>query len=350
MRLLVLGGTGFLGYHAVTAALRGGHEVSIFTRSGSSPSPEAEMLHGDRYGDLSALRGREWDAVLDTFSDPDAVSDTARLFSGSAGAYGFVSGITNYHPDGPLVVDEDSPLRVPGEASPGDPLQERGLAKLGCERAVLEGFSGSTFIVRPGIMVGPRDPTDRFSWWPARLYRALARGEEEVLAPGDPDRPVQFTDARDLALWMVGKLHELVSSAPGSARAGDGVYNAVGPGRREALSSVLDACLQAAREISGPAGGSHAPSLLWAAEDFLEERLSDIPEEQRPLWFPEPQIPFETVDSSRALQDGLSFRPALETARDTLHWLGGRSTDQLLAGLSPKRELELIQHHRERRP
>lgn len=326
MRLLVLGGTGFLGYHAVAAALGAGHEVSAFTRSGQAPEG-AETIHGDRYGDLSALRRREWDAVLDTFSDPEAVAQTARLLSGSVGVYGFVSGITNYHPRGPKVVDEDSPLRVPNDALPGDSLQERGLAKLDCEQAVLDEFDGEAFIVRPGIMVGPKDPTDRFSWWPARVARALA-SREEVLAPGDPDRPVQFTDARDLAGWMVGML----------ARPTPGIYNGVGPGRAVSLREALDACGKAASEaVYGEPG--QRPNVVWVGEEFLEGRLDHVPEEARPLWFPEPQIPFHSVDSSKALAAGLTFRPILDTARDVLGWLGGRGPDELAAGLPKEREL-----------
>lgn len=355
MRLLVLGGTGFLGYHVVAAALHQGHEVSVFTRGGEAPAPEVEVLLGDRYGDLSALHGREWDAVLDTFSDPDAVADTARLFSGSAGAYGFISGITNYHPEGPAVVDEDSPLRVAGEAPTEDPLQERGLAKLGCEDSVLDNFAGCTLIVRPGIMVGPRDPTDRFSWWPARIYRAFSGGDREILAPGDPDRLVQFTDARDIASWIVSKLHTLASGGPSSDSGG--IYNTVGPGRREKISSVLQACRQAAWEFAGSpetAPNSDPPFFTWADEDFLQKRLTDLPEEQRPLWLPEPQIPFDEVDSSKALKEGLVFRPTLETARDTLHWLGTRAGGhsghygKLAAGLSPERERDLLQNLKNR--
>lgn len=157
-------------------------------------------------------------------------------------------------------------------------------------------------------MVGPHDPTDRFTWWPLRLVRALG-GETPVLAPGDPHRAVQFTDARDLAAWTVRAL--------GSAGPLTGTFNAVGPGRREGLREVLAACLEAAREVSGASGD---PELVWAAEDFLSERLAEVEEEARPLWFPEPQIPFSAVDSSRALAAGLQFRPSFETARDTLLW------------------------------
>ncbi|MGB3633185.1 MAG: NAD-dependent epimerase/dehydratase family protein [Rubrobacteraceae bacterium] len=339
MKLLVLGGTGFLGYHVVAEALEAGHEVSTFTRKGEAPLTGAEPLAGDRQGDLGALEGREWDAVLDTFSDPEAVGETAGLLSGSVGAYGFVSGITNYHPDGPAVVDESSPLRreVSGEDEE-DPLQERGLAKIRCERVVKEKFDGPALIARTGIMVGPRDPTDRFSWWPERFTRVGDRGGE-ILAPGDPEREVQFTDARDLARWMVRMLD---AKTPG-------VFNTVGPGRGVSVGRVLDSCRRVAEEAVGAAvGGSE---VVWVGEQFLRERLSGVPEEERPLWFPEDQIPFEAVDSSKALAAGLSFRPVEETARDTLNWLRRRPQGQeLLAGLSPEFERELLRGWREQLP
>lgn len=331
MKLLVLGGGGFLGYHAVAEAVRMGHEVSTFNREGEAPLDGVEALKGDRKDDLSALRGRTWDAVIDTFSDPEAVGETARLLSGSVGAYGYVSGISNYHPDGPAVVDEDSPLRRADENLDDDPLQERSIAKLRCEAAVRDGFSGPVLISRVGIMVGPRDPTDRFSWWPVRFAKALAEGGE-VLAPGDPDRPVQFSDARDIAAWMVRMIE--------SGRAG--TFNAVGPGWDVSLSRVLEACREVALE---EAGGKEArdTSVTWAGEKFLRENLLDVTEEERPLWFPEDQIPFEAVDSSRALAAGLRFRPVEETARDTLAWICSRPRGpELQAGFAPAFEAELL--------
>ncbi len=181
-----MGGTGFLGYHVVAEAVEAGHKVSTFTREGEAPLPNVEPLEGDRYADLEALGGRTWDAALGAFSDPEAVAMSAKLLSGNVGAYGFVSSITNYHPGGPTVVDESSPLRYSPDESVDseDPLQERGIAKLRCEAAVEENFEGPVFIARTGVMVGPRDPTDRFSWWPVRF----ARGGE-ILAPGEAGRP-----------------------------------------------------------------------------------------------------------------------------------------------------------------
>jgi 2'-hydroxyisoflavone reductase len=335
MRLLVLGGGGFLGYHVVAEALAGGHEVSTFSREGASPLAGVEALVGDRQGDLTVLHGRSWDAVLDTFSDPEAVGETVRLLSGSVSIYGYVSGISIYHPGGPAVVDEDAPLRGPGDAAQNDTLQERSIAKIRCEEAVREGFFGPVLTTRVGIMVGPRDPTDRFSWWPARFARALADGGE-VAAPGDPQRPVQFTDARDIAAWMVRMLD---ASTPGT-------YNAVGPGREVPLAEVLDAC----RLAAGGEEETGQVEMAWISEPFLREYLRELPEEERPLWFPEDQIPFEKVDSARALAAGLSFRPTYETAADTLAWIRSRpGGPELRAGFSPDVERGLLRRWHTRR-
>jgi len=337
LRLLVLGDGGFLGYHVVAEALQMGHEVSTFNREGGAPLDGVEALQGDRQDDLTALRGRSWDGVLDTFSDPDAVGETARLLSGSVGAYGYVSGISIYHPDGPSVVDEDASLRRPEDDTGDDPLQERSIAKIRCEEATQMYFSGPVVTTRVGIMVGPRDPTDRFSWWPVRLARALAEGGE-VLAPGDPQRPVQFSDARDVAAWMVGML---AAGTPGT-------YNAVGPGRDDLVAEVLDACRLAAGEVDG--GEPEPVGVTWAAEEFLREQLHEVQEEERPLWFPEDQIPFQKVDSSKALAAGLTFRPAYETARDTLSWVRSRpGGPELAAGFSADTERELLRRWRARR-
>lgn len=333
MDLLVLGGGGFLGYHVAAEALQLGHRVTTFNRQGNSELGGAEALTGDRKEDVSALSGRTWDAVIDTFSDPGAVRKTARLLSSSVAAYGYVSGISIYHPEGPDVVTEDAPLRYEDAALESDPLQERSILKLACEAALRETFSGSLLIARPGIMVGPRDPTDRFTWWPKRFLRALADGAP-VLAPGDPDRPVQYTDARDLAAWLVRSLDPTRESGPLT-----GTFNAVGPGRDERISHVLNACLQAAKDLAEFEG--NLPQLVWAGEAFLRERLAEVEEEARPLWFPEDQIPFSRVDSSRAQAKGLEFRSSYETALDTLRWLMAHD-HELKAGFAPEAEARLL--------
>lgn len=338
MDLLVLGGGGFLGYHVAAEAYAAGHRVTTFSRDSRSSVPGVEALKGDRQGDLSALSGRRWDAVIDTFSDPDAVGKTAQLLSPSVAAYGYVSGISVYHPDGPDVVDENSPLRFEDAALENDPLQARSLLKLACEAALRENYGGSLLIARVGIMVGPRDPTDRFSWWPERFRRALADGTP-VLTPGDPERPVQFTDARDLGAWLVRSVSPQREGGPLT-----GTFNTVGPGREEGLDHVLNACLEAARdEIGGTKGNTL--NLVWAGEDFLRESLAGMEDEARPLWFPEDQIPFARVDSSRALAAGLTFRPSYETARDTLRWLMANS-HEFKAGFNPEDEAKLIRDWR----
>lgn len=327
VQLLVLGGGAFLGRHAVRAALDAGHDVTVFSRSGGSPVDGVEVLTGDRQGDLSALHGREFEAVLDTFSDPDAVAATASLLSGSVGAYGYVSGMSVYHPTGPRVAGAGDPVRREGEADDDDPLQERSLAKLGAETAVAEHFAGPAPVFRVGVMVGPHDPSDRFTWWPVRLARALAGdADRTVLAPGDPARVVQYSDARDIAAFAVAVL----------ARRDEGVFDTVGPGRAQPLSAVLDACLRAAGGAPGDVDWA------WAGERYLREGLRDLEEEARPLWFPEDQIPQDAIDSSAAIAAGLRFRPAEDTARDVLAWLRDEGRTELAAGLDPEFERALV--------
>lgn len=333
MHLLVLGGTGFLGGHAVDEARRAGHTVTVFSRSGSAPRDDVEVVTGDRRGDLGALRGREFDAVLDTISDSEAVRATATLLSGSVGAYGYVSGMSVYHPGGPTVPGEDAPLRRPGDpADPDDedPLQQRSLDKLDCEAAARR-FDGPLAVFRVGVMVGPGDPTDRFTWWPVRLARALAgAAPRRVLAPGDPQRPVQYSDARDVAAFFASAL----------AEARDGTFNTVGPARSDPVADVLAACLRAAGGAPGDV------EWAWAGESALREALRDVDEESRPLWFPEDQIPTEAIDSSAAVEAGLRFRPAEQTARDVLSWVDGTGHHDLAAGFTAAREQELLEHTR----
>ena len=287
MKLLVLGGGGFLGYHAVVEALAAGHEVTVFSRSGEPPVEGVDVVVGDRPGDLSGLRGREWDGFFDTFTDDEggapAVAATATLLSGSVRR-------ARVEPD-------------------NDPLQARSVAKLAGERAVSEHFEGTALFPRVGIMVGPR--SRRFTYWPVRLAGALSgRMPRTVVVPGDPSRPVQYSDARDVAAWTVAML----AAGPG------GTFNTVGPGRPDTLQHVLDACLSA---VGGQTGDvAFVPVRDEAA---LRDLLGYVEEEERPLWYPEDQIPQESIDSSAAIEQGLVFRSAYETAADT--WTWARDTD-----------------------
>ncbi len=216
MKLLVLGGTKFLGRHAVDAALAGGHNVTIFTRGQTNPElfPGVERLRGDRDGDLDALRGGSWDGVVDTSGYvPRIVRQSAELLHDRVGRYVFVSSISVY--------DDFSspPTETSAVAELEDPATEEieenyGALKAACEGVVEEIYGDRSARVRAGLIVGPHDPTDRFTYWPRRI--ALGG---EVLGPGDPDAPVQFIDARDLAAWLVN----LALEGPG------GTYNAHRP-------------------------------------------------------------------------------------------------------------------------
>jgi len=308
VRLLVLGGGGFLGYHAVAEGLAAGHHVTVLSRSGRVPHDGVEVLVGDRTGNLSALGGREWDGVVDTFTDTTdgapAVAATARLLSGSVGAYAYVSGMSVYAPAGPAVPDEAGPVRRAGVEPDTDVLQERSLAKLAGEAAVTEHFAGAALFPRVGIMVGPRDPSQRYTWWPLRVAGAVSGDlPRRVLLPGDPDRPVQYSDARDIARWMLRMLEH----------GRGGTFNTVGPGRGDTLRTVVDACLAAV-------GADRSALDLVPVEDeaWLADQVADVEEEERPLWYPEPQIPQQAIDSAAALREGLVFRTAADTAAQTL--------------------------------
>jgi 2'-hydroxyisoflavone reductase len=232
-----------------------------------------------------------------------------------------------YAPSGPARPDESAPVRQEGVEPDDDPLQERSLAKLAAERVLAEVFDGEVLLPRVGIMVGPRDPSHRFTYWPTRFAAVLAGDRDRrVLGPGDPGRSVQYSDARDIAAWTVAML----------AEGRGGVFNTVGPGRPDTLAEVLGACLRAA----GGTDGEVEP--VWVDEGFLRSRLTDLEEERRPLWYPEDQIPQAGLDSSAAVAAGLTFRPAEETARDTLAWARDDDSDGLDTEAFAARERALL--------
>jgi 2'-hydroxyisoflavone reductase len=314
MRLLVLGGTQFLGRAVVEEALAAGHEVTTFTRGRTNPGlfPAVERLHGDRDRDLDALAGRSWDAVVDTSGYvPHVVRGSAELLSDAVGLYLFVSSVSVYA-DYREPRSEDDPLEELGE-HPVDRLLEDyanyGALKALCEQEVADVYADRALLVRPGLIVGPHDPTDRFTYWPRRVERG-----GPVLAPAPPEQPVQMIDVRDLAGWMV-RMAEARSP---------GVFNATSPPRALTFGSMLEAC--GARDV------------VWVDEGFLLEHgvegWSDVP-----CWVPSTSsdfASFQLVDVSRAVAAGLSFRPLSETARDVPEWTGN-------AGLTPEREAELLE-------
>jgi 2'-hydroxyisoflavone reductase len=324
MKLLVLGGTVFLGRHLVQLALGRGHEVTLFNRGQTNPGlfPTAEEIHGDRTNGLDALAGREWDAVVDTSGYvPRVVAMSAEALAGRCAHYTFISSISVYRSLARPGATEDVPVGTLEDESAEEVTGDTyGPLKALCEESVRSAIPGGALIVRPGLIVGPDDPTERFTYWPVRV----ARGGE-VLAPVGPGVPVQFIDVRDLASWTL-KLIE---------RRATGTFHATGlPG-----SVTLGALLEASRSLSG----SDA-RITWVDELFLLERKVQ-PWSDLPLWVgsaPE-MAGFSAVDVSRAVASGLRFRPIEETIRDTLAWHAQRGSEaHLRAGLAMDRERQLL--------
>jgi nucleoside-diphosphate-sugar epimerase len=324
VRLLVLGGTKFLGRAAVESALERGHEVTLFNRGETNPElfPQAERLRGDRDGDLSALEGREWDAVIDPSGFvPRVLRASAELLRDAVGHYVFVSSISVYREPYEPDFDEDAPV-FEVEPRTEEVLEEYAELKAACERLLAEVLPGSHASVRAGLIVGPHDPTGRFTYWPLRV----AQGGD-VLAPAPPERRVQFVDARDLGEWLVHVAEERIA----------GTFNAVRPA--EPFGDLLEVC----REVSG----SDA-RFVWVDESFLLER--EVGQwMELPLWLAGAEAAFIQADVSRAVTAGLRFRPVAETVGDTLAWARETGaplvaeTDRLgAAGMQPGREAELL--------
>ncbi|HRA52958.1 MAG TPA: hypothetical protein PLQ83_04835 [Thermoflexales bacterium] len=323
MKILILGGTRFLGRAIVDAALSAGHTLTLFNRGQSGPDlfPNVETLRGDRTADLSALAGRSWDAVVDPSGYfPRAVGASAEALRDSVGQYVFISSISVYAK--PSASGEDDPV-----GTTDDPTVETitggtyGPLKALCEQAAAARFPGRALLVRPGLIVGPHDPTDRFSYWPWRI----AQGGD-VLGPGRPERGIQVIDARDLAEWILQMIETSTT----------GVFNATSPAGAITLGELLDT----ARRVSG----SDA-RVTWAAEGWLLGQgvaaWSDMP-----VWVPEsdPEMAgFFEVPVARAVAAGLTFRPLEATIHDTLAWLATRPTDHVWrAGLTRAREAALL--------
>lgn len=311
LKLLILGGTGFLGPCVVRSAVARGHAMTLFNRGKTDPTafPELEKLRGDRTtGDLKSLEGREWDAVVDTSGYvPTVVRESAALLADHVNQYLFVSTISVYAPLDQPGQDEGAPLeKLPANVDP-EPMRSLanvahyGAMKALCEQAVEKEMPGRVANVRPGLIVGPDDESDRFTYWPVRV----ADGGE-VLAPGTPDDPVQFIDVRDLGDFIVRCLEDATV----------GAMNATGPKGGLPVGRLLEACKEAAKSDA---------TFTWAPDEFLDaNRISGWSD--LPVWI-SPRQPgggLTNLDVSRAVKAGLVFRSPVETARDTLAWF--RST------------------------
>ncbi len=324
-RILVLGGTGFLGPHVVEAAIARGHRVTLFNRGKTNPGlfPDLEQLHGDRDGDLTALEGRSWDAVVDTSGYvPRVVGASARLLAPAVRQYLFISTISVFAEPGRNGLDEHARLETLEDPTNEDVRAHYGALKALCEQAVEDALPGRTTVIRPGLIVGPGDPTDRFTYWPARA----ARGGE-ILAPGDGLDPVQVIDARDLAEFVVRCIE----------RRTVGVFNATGPERPLPMRQLVETCVAE----SGVAGRP-----VWVPAAFLAEQgvgeWSDMP-----AWMSRQgeYAGMGSVDCRKAIAAGLAFRPIAATVRDTLAWHRARPPERqaaLRAGLAPDREQAVL--------
>lgn len=318
MDILVIGGTRFLGRHIVEAALAAGHRLTLFNRGQTNPElfPEAEKLRGDRTSDLSALQDRHWDAAIDICGYvPRVVRASAEALAGAVDHYTFISSISVYSDFKQIGMDESAPTGILSDPTTEEITDETyGPLKALCEQTVEEILPGRALIIRPGYIVGPDDPTDRFTYWPHRV--ALGG---EMLAPGDPESPVQFIDVRDLAEWVVRLVSERST----------GCYNATGPDYRLELGRLLAECKQLTNSDA---------HFIWADEAFLEEHKVDLP-----IWTPANEIGIGAVNCQHAIDAGLIYRPLSETIRATLAWDISRPADYTLrAGLSKEREAELL--------
>jgi 2'-hydroxyisoflavone reductase len=335
LRILILGGTGFTGPFQVRYALERGHKVTVFNRGKTHPGEtpkEVEQLIGDRNGQLDALKNRKWDVVIDNPTMlPAWVRDAAQILKGNVERYVFISTISVFADTSKPGADESAPL---AKYTGADPMKETrdtviaskfalyGPLKALSEQEAEKSFPKQTLIIRPGLIVGPRDETDRFSYWPVRLDRG-----GEVLAPGEPSDPVQIIDGRDLAEWVVRMVEQREA----------GTYNATGPAKELGIGSML--------ETIKTANKSNA-TLTWVNADFLEAQKV-APWSDMPVWIPPrgEEAGGAQINIQRALAKGLTFRPLADTARDTLAWFKSQPAERqakLKAGLTPERESEVL--------
>jgi 2'-hydroxyisoflavone reductase len=331
LRILILGGTGFTGPFQVKYALSRGHKVTVFNRgkthAGELPK-EVEQLIGDRNGQLEALKGKQWDVCIDNPTTlPAWVRDAAQILKGNIGRYVFISTISVYA-DTSTGVDENAPLAKYEGADPYketlEAMKASGYKTYGPLKALTEQetqkwFPEKSLIIRPGLIVGPRDETDRFTYWPVRIDRG-----DEVLAPGNPSDPVQFIDARDLAEWTI----RMVENGE------TGIYNATGPAKELGIGGMLDG-------IKG-ALNSNA-TFAWADAEFLKQQKVEAWSDM-PVWAGD-ELGMARTSISRALAKGLTFRPLADTSRDTLAWFKAQTPERrakLRAGLTAEREAEVL--------
>ncbi len=327
MKILILGGTKFLGRHLVDAALADGHNVTLFNRGKTNPGlfPGVEQLHGDRDGNLDALAKGAWDVVIDTSGYvPRVVRASAELLRARTKKYVFISSISVYADFDVEDIDENYPVGQVDDPTTEDVQAFYGPLKALCEQAVQDVYGDQALIIRPGLIVGPNDPTDRFTYW----VRRFGQGGD-VLVPGRPQRLQQFIDVRDLAEWTV---RAAVSPLTG-------VFNATGPAERFTMGELV-------QEIQATVPGAGHP--VWVDEEFLAQH-EVVEWSEMPLWIAESHgwLGFEAANIDRAKQAGLTFRPVADTVRDTWAWDKDRA-GAMVAGMDGKREADLLKEWAQR--
>jgi 2'-hydroxyisoflavone reductase len=335
LRILILGGTGFTGPFQVRYALSRGHKVTVFNRGKTHPGElpkEAEQLIGDRNGQLDALKGRTWDVAIDIpTSIPVWVRDAAQVLKGNVDRYVFISTISVYSDNSKPGMDETGPLaKYEGADAMKETqatLRASNFALYGPLKALSEAeaekwFPGKSLIIRPGLIVGPGDESDRFTYWPVRLSRG-----GEVLTPGNPSDPVQFIDARDLAEWTIRMAEQSTT----------GIFNATGPKSTLTMADMLDGIKKVTKT---------AADFTWVDADFLAAQKVS-PWSDMPVWVPPrgDETGFSRISIKRALDKGLTFRSVPDTTQATLDWFRKQTADRqakLRAGIKPEREAEVL--------
>jgi 2'-hydroxyisoflavone reductase len=330
LRVLILGGTGFIGPHFVTALHGAGHRVTLFNRGRRDPDAKqgVEQLLGDRNGDLESLEGRDWDVVVDNSGyTPAQVKLSTGLLGRHAPHYIFISSIAVYADFQSPPIDESHGLAPIGDL-PQDKLTDDnyGALKVLCEEVVAQAYGKRACIIRPTYICGPGDFSDRFTYWPHRV----AQGGE-MLAPGTPDDPIQFIDVRDLADFVRRCAEKRIA----------GRYNLCTPPRWATMGKLLEA----SRRVTGA-----DTRFTWASAEFLARNKATEPgmwaSQEIPIWAPPSgeSLGHGLVASARAEKQGLTFRPLETTIRDTLEWQKTRPPEKqkLRSGLTAEREAELL--------
>ena len=331
LSILILGGTRFIGVEMTDLALKRGHKITFFNRGKTNADlfPDIERIKGDRNGEIAGLKARKWDAVIDNSGYfPRAVKLTADLLAPSVSQYLFVSSISVY-PDFKAPRDETSPVgKLKDETIEKVDNDTYGPLKALCEKAAESAMPGRVTVIRPGLIVGPHDSTDRFTYWPARA----ARGGE-MLAPGTPSDAIQIIDGRDLAAFVIDALEKKTA----------GTFNLVSPPDHFTIGDILTESIRAANELAKP---TPPPKAAWAPAPFLEaqkvEGWSDMP-----VWLDAKgdDTAFAQTSATRALAAGLKITPMRKTCRDTLAWHLTRPAadrEKLKAGIAPDREKEVL--------